>query len=96
MSKKAEYEEYIGEYVTLHLKNVMTIIEDGEGNTAKMGFVEGYVVDVTDTHIRIGGVPEKEGYSSSIDFDVIGIIETSDENTMGNLMANIPEDEEVH
>lgn len=96
-TRKDEYMEYIGEYVTLNLKDCMTIVNDGEGNTVKMGFVEGFVVDVSDTHLRMGETPEKEGYTTSIDFDVIGVIQLNDENIMGNLMANVPsEDEDVH
>lgn len=96
-TKKDEYMEYLGEYVTLNLKDCMTIVNDGEGNVVKMGFIEGYIVDVTDTHIRVGESPEKNGYTTSVDFDVVGVIQLNEENIIGNLMANVPmDDEDVH
>lgn len=94
--KAKEYETYKGDLVNLYLKDMLVVHANDSGEQSMTGVVRGYLIEVSNGFIRLNNIPSNE-YSMSIDIEMVGMIEINEDGELGELLADLPgEEEEIH
>ena len=86
-------EGFLGELVSIQLKNLNTIEGDSIDTLCINNAVLGYCIDIDEFYIYLGESPE--GYDTAVELDEVGLVKIL-ENVPEELVTFVPEDENVH